>query len=332
MFSISESSWKQLNILLQGLIQNNTQKEVERLISSVKKLLEVEDIKRIVSYLEQDLKTRQDEQLILKKDVNSEFERINNELIRDPNYKKISDDIDQIINGKKMNMEPEDKLIYMLMANQHAFQEDLLSLLNTYKQVIESLPTNYIHWKENEKNNEKIKSFLRNLRYIRHNIRAKNLKKITQSSLQLLIDIIKNLKSLSSISIESICFEYKGPKKNDRKDELYEKASLIVKINDTDPIKFKGVRAYNLYILLIAPFNSPDFSKFRFGKKTASKNDSKKDDFLVKEFNKQKHKIGEKWNKYGFICGVQSLIIHTGPYSHCINRKFAPLIKNINSA
>lgn len=146
-----------------------------------------------------------------------------------------------------------------------------------------------------------------------------NLVKIIQKTWSILLSIMQLGEALASLKIKRISHSYTHGK-------TLKDALLILEINGGTPIKFTGLRARNLRIMLLKPGKAISTERFNFSSKVEKNTLSKKSDLLQKEWKAMNVIISEEWSEYGFAPGKLDFI-KPGAYSQGINPALTKYIK-----
>lgn len=193
---------------------------------------------------------------------------------------------------------------------------------NIKKYVDETLYTvSVVIWEEEHKKKKNFDTFFSNaclIEYKKNIDDPERFKIAAQHICSFLLEIISVARNLHYCPIEKISFTFnsgKSPKN----------ASITIYINDTDPILFEGVRAYNVGCLFSHRYGAPEFDKFQSsGNTTAAKCAS-----LRKDFDEVNQIVAKKWYRYGFVHGAQKLICSES-YDHKINPEILHYVKKNN--
>lgn len=187
-------------------------------------------------------------------------------------------------------------------------------------------PPNVIAWKEEQNSYEKKKEVLQSIQNI------KRLNRIILDSDDLyysqvdmervcahLTESLITTCALKTLKIKSINYSYIPSKRA-------EEAKLIFWINTQNPIPFTGFRARNFY-KIISDFSNKglEAEDLEFTGKISVKSLSHRSSLATKDFKDINKQISKEYWEYGFILGLNDLIIKNG-YEHKINPDFVAFI------
>ncbi len=223
------------------------------------------------------------------------------------------------------------KAISMYKVSDKVIQESLKAWQDTL-QVINKIPQSDWTGSEDQKESfARIKVFQEQLDDFRARTEAiltnneypidylEKLAKSIEDTCAVLLLYIQIRDALGTFKIERITYSYtrgKTPKS----------AQIILEINGGTPIRFKGLRARNIYEILSKRGIGLDTEKFEFTPHAQKKTLSQQSDLLQKEWNKMNQIVAKKWREYGFSREGFDLISYEG-YSHGINPKYKDVIK-----
>lgn len=172
-----------------------------------------------------------------------------------------------------------------------------------------------IEWQKEKEEIQSLTGLLRDIFYIKTLKSAfeckddhRRLKGAMQNICKFFIDAISTENLLRSFEIKSISYLYSHGK-------TVKQAVLKLSINESRSVLIRGERSSELHKLLQHKWESLELT-----------DDNKKNERLRKDFNEINILIAKKWYSFGFVYGLNNLIVSDG-YSHGINLHFARFIK-----